>query len=172
MASNNKAIIIATVSAVEIGFGIIEGIVLPNIMTRKTGEKFFLPEKSVIAKTGITLLTTGLISGFASEFVLRKYEVPDKYRVATIAAVSIAINLVEPLIVDNVTSKNGLLQSGKLRIPTLKEWTGGFAFLTVTALLGGFVSDRVIAGITGPKQDEVPVLVASMPNDGGALAKI
>ncbi len=126
-------------------------------MDRKKGQGFFLPSKAVIAKTGATLLATGLISGFVAEWVLRTYNVPDKYRVATIAGVAIAINLIEPLIVDNVTNEKGFLKSGKFRLPTLKEWLGGFGFLTVTALIGGYTSDRIIAGIVGPTQDS-PVL--------------
>ena len=155
--ASNRVVITTTVAAVEVGFGIIEGIVLPNIMNRKKGDKFFLPSKSVVAKSGLTLLTTGVISGFLSEWVLRNYKVPDKYRVLTIAAVSIAINMVEPLLVDNIAGEHGLLKTGKLRLPTLKEWLGGFGFLTLTALMGGYASDRIIAGIVVPPT-EAPVI--------------
>jgi len=157
---SNRVLITSVVAAVEVGFGIIEGIVLPNIFERAKGEGFKVPPKSKIIKTGGTLLVTGILSGLAAEWALNKYKIEDKYRVITIAGVSIAINALEAIIVPNVAGETGLLATGKVEIPTQKAFWSMMGVLSLTALIGGYTSDKIIAGISTP-DEEPSTLIAS-----------
>lgn len=151
---SNRAVIALTVSGVEIGFGLLEGIIMPNIFERKKGDPFFVPGKKQVLSTAGTLLTTGILSGIASEYAITKYNISDKNRVWAIAIISIIINCGEAVLVPNISGKEGWLQSGKVYIPSAKIFMSSLAFLSLTALLGGFTSDRILTALIPPIEDE------------------
>lgn len=172
MKLSNKALITLVVAGTEVAFGLIEGLALPNIFERKKGDPFFIPGKKQILETTGTLLVTGILSGLAAEYVLTKYKVSEKNRVWVIAIVSILINMAEAVIVPNISGKEGLLKSGKVYIPGMRIFVSSLAFLSLTAVLGGFVSDRILVAVApegtggegGSVLEPVPTpTLASMP---------
>lgn len=140
-----KLTIIGVVAGVEISFGIIEGIVMPNLFERKKGDPYFLPGKSDIAKIGGTLLVTGIISGYVSEYVLDKWKVADENRAKVITGVAIAINLVETVLTYNINKK--LDKNFKITLPSMKQFAPAFGFLVLTSFIGGYASDNIIASL-------------------------
>ena len=133
---------VLVIAAVEVSFGLIEGIVLPNIFGRKKGDPFKIPAKMDIAKTMVTLTATGFASGFISDAILTSQKVTGgTKRMIYVAGVSIAVNMVEIFLVSRVLGKP---------TPSLKEFTNGLGFLAFTALAGGFVVDRTLVAMSGP----------------------
>lgn len=141
------------ITGVEIGFGLLEGIIMPNIASAK-GTPFMLPPKEEILKTMGTLTVTGFASGFLADMVMEKWEITEgRKRTLTIAGVSIAVNVIEAIIVPNVIKKWD--SNWKFETPPLNKFAGGMAFLTLTALMGGFVSDKAIAALSPLKNAPV-----------------
>jgi hypothetical protein len=142
-----KATIIGVVAGVEVAFGVIEGIVMPNLFDRKKGDPFIVPNKSEIAKIGGTLLLTGVVSGVVSEYVLEKFNVADENRAKVITGVAIGLNVVETVITYNINKK--LDKNFKVSLPSFAQFAPAFAFLVLTSFIGGYVSDYTIAALGG-----------------------
>lgn len=141
-----RATIIGTVAAVEIAFGVAEGIIMPNLFERKKGDPFFIPDKKQIVSIGATLLVTGVISGFLSEYVLDKWQVKDENRAKVITGVAVGVNVIETIITFNLGKKG-------FALPKMHEFAPAFAFLVFTSFLGGYASDSIIAAAL-PKEGE------------------
>lgn len=148
-----RATIVGVVAAVEISMGIAEGIIMPNLFERKKGEPFFLPEKNDIMKIGGTLLVTGIISGFVSEWALNKWEVKAENRAKVITGVAIGINVLETIITYNIGKK--LDKDFKITLPKLHQFAPAFAFLVFTSFVGGYASDNIIASLESPSDDQL-----------------
>ncbi len=159
--ARKKATIIGVVAGVEIAFGVIEGIVMPNIFERKKGDPFFVPGKMDIAKIGGTLLITGIISGVIADWVLEKFKITDQNRAKAIAGVAIGLNVVETVITFNVNKKWD--KNFKPSLPKMHEFAPAFAFLVVTSLIGGYASDSVIAALSPSEGGDGGTQIASTP---------
>lgn len=147
---------VAVIAGVEIAFGILEAIVIPNITGYKENKRFVLPDKTTIAKGVGSLFITGAISGYAADMVLTKWNITEgRQRTLTIAAVAIAVNILEAIVVPNL--QKPFNKDWKFTFPSFAEFTTGMALLTFTALLGGYVSDNIIAGLNSAS-DNAPVL--------------
>jgi ABC-type enterochelin transport system permease subunit len=136
---------VAVIAAVEIAFGLIEGIAIPNIVERKKGEKFKLPPPKTIVKTAAALTVTGLISGMVADAVIKKMKLePGPKRTTAIAVSAIAVNVVEAIVVPNFVNQK-LDKNFKFQIPKAAVFFGSFMVLSVTAFAGGIISDSIIS---------------------------
>lgn len=136
---------IAVIAAVEIAFGLIEGIAIPNIVERKKGEKFFVPDAKTIGKTAAALTVTGIISGMLADQVIKRMRLePGPKRTTAIAASAIAVNVVEALVVPNFVNQK-LDKNFKFKVPKAAIFFGSFMVLTVTAFAGGMIADAIIS---------------------------
>ena len=150
----NNAIQIAVISFVEIGFGVLEGIIMPNIFEREYKEPLFLPKKEQILGIAGGLVVTGIASGVISDMIIANYEVKPENRAKVIIATAIAINLLETLYSYNVPLKD------KFKVPTFKAFAPAFAVLVTTSIIGGNLSDYLIAKTTpapgAPTESQMP----------------
>ena len=139
---------VIVIAAVEIGFGFVEGLLLPNILDGKPWDQWRIPNKKVIAETAITLLITGLASGLIANKLLQKFDGPgnESRRVPIIAGTAIGINVLEALLVPNVVGKK-FDADYNLELPTFRAFASSMSVLVVTAVAGGYLSDNIIAAI-------------------------
>lgn len=146
----NNAIQVGIISAVEIGFGILEGIIMPNIFEREYHEPLFLPKGKQILSIAGGLIVTGVASGLISDVIIANYDVKPENRTKVIIGSAIAINLVETLYSYNapITAKK------KLGLPTFKMFAPAFAVLVTTSILGGNLSDYLISKLAAPGAPE------------------
>jgi len=136
---------IAVVAAVEIAFGLIEGIAIPNIVERKKGEKIFIPPAKTIGKTAAALTVTGLISGIIADQVIKKMNLePGPKRTTAIAVSAIAVNVVEAIVVPNFVNQK-VDKNFKFKLPKAAVFFGSFMVLSVTAFAGGMIADASIS---------------------------
>ncbi len=140
--TKRKLTIIGVVAGVEIAFGVIEGIVMPNLFDRKKGEPFFIPSSKEIVKIGGTLLATGIVSGVVCDYVLEKWKVKDENRAKAITAVAIGLNVVETILTYNINKKDK-----SIGFPKVAEFAPAFVFLCLTSIVGGYASDNLISGL-------------------------
>ena len=162
---------VAVIAGVEVAFGILEAIVIPNITGYKENKKFVLPDKATIGKGVASLLITGTISGFVADYVINKWNIQQgTQRTLAIAGVAIAINVFEAIITPNI--QKPFNKDWKFTMPSYAEFTAGMALLTFTAVIGGYVSDGIIAGLNQSQQNEpvlVPVLAQNSNNAVGNI---
>ncbi len=77
---DNKPSIFTTevfvIAAVEVGFGIFEGIVLPNFIGQTIDKnwKFKFPSGQTVIRIMVVLVITGFISGIISDQIIRRYD--------------------------------------------------------------------------------------------------
>lgn len=79
---------VLVIAGIEIAFGIIEGILVPNFVEQKLGKgwKFKLPPRDTILKTAIVLFITGTLSGMLADFVIQKTIGEDDMKMAALNA--------------------------------------------------------------------------------------
>ena len=167
-AQKNSFLTVGIISGIEIAFGVIEAMVLPNIFERKRGEPIFIPAKEGIAKIAGTLLITGFASGLISDWLIEKYEIAENDRWKTIAAVAIGINLIETFATYNLSDKTG--KKNKY-FPAMEEFIPAFAFLTLSSFTGGVVSSNIIAAIN-PAAPAAPATPAPSGTETASAAII
>lgn len=139
---------IAVIAGVEITFGLIEGILIPNVINRKPGAPWVIPSKKEIIETAVTLTITGFLSGLVAQWAIEKYELPanDPRRPYFIAGAAIAINVAEAILVPNIVGKK-FDSNYKFELPKFKVFAGTMFVLTLTAVLGGYASNTAIAAL-------------------------
>lgn len=143
--TKRKLTIIGVVAGVEIAFGVIEGIIMPNLFERKKGDPFFLPDAAGIAKIGGTLIATGVVSGVVCDYVLEKWKVKDENRAKVITMVAIGLNVVETVLTYNINKKFD--KDFSVTLPKVSEFAPAFVFLCLTSIVGGYASDNLISGL-------------------------
>ncbi len=72
-----------------------------------------------------------------------------KRNVLIIGGVAVGINIIEALIVPNVVEQK-FGKDWKFKFPTARVFASSLAILIVTSMIGGYISDRVIAKINTP----------------------
>ena len=139
---------IAVIAGVEIGFGIIEGLVIPNVLHRKKGEAWKIPSAKDAIETITTLTITGIISGYLADLMMEYYKIADtdKRRPYFIAGTAIGVNVIESIIVPNIVGKK-LDKSYKFELPSGKVFAGSMLVLSLTAIAGGYTADTIIANL-------------------------
>lgn len=146
---------VAVIAAVEVTFGLIEGIAIPNIVERKKGEKFFLPDAKTIGKTAAALTVTGVISGMIADQVIKQMKLqPGPKRTTAIALSAIAVNVVEALVVPNFVNQK-IDKNFKFKLPKAAVFFGSFIVLTVTAFAGGLVADASITYLEDREREQL-----------------
>ena len=141
-----NAVQIGIIAGVEVLFGVIEGVVLPNLLEREMGAPYFMPSKEKIGSITTGLLITGLASGVISDAIISSFDVQDANRSKVIIATAIGVNILEVLYSANAP----LSWKKKLKTPDLKTFAPAFAFLVVTSIMGGNLSDYLIGAIAPP----------------------
>jgi len=146
---------IAIIAGVEIAFGLIEGIAIPNIVERKKGEKFFIPDARTIGKTAAALTVTGLISGIIADQVIKKMQLePGPKRTTAIAVSAIAVNIIEAIVVPNFVNQK-IDKNFKFKLPKASVFFGSFMLLTATAFAGGMIADASITYLENKEREQL-----------------
>jgi hypothetical protein len=139
---NKRDVLIIT--GVEVVFGLIEGIVIPNVLSKEKG--WVIPDKKQILESAVTLTITGFLSGLAAEWAINKYELSatDPRRPYFIAGAAVAINVAEAILLPNIVGKK-FDKDYKFELPKFRIFAGTMLVLTLTALAGGYTANTIIA---------------------------